>query len=343
MIVLYIILGIIGFVICHIILVVFFPVLKSPEQPLDRIPASTGGNPDCRLHVEYAVNGEVIRSWLYLPPDVTSKVPCIILCHGFGGTKDVILEQYALGFTNEGFAALALEYRHFGESDGVPRQHYSFKDQLEDIRVTVDYLRSREEINPEKIFIWGTSAGAPHGIHIAASDHSIAGVIAQCGGFDHQKDSKIVTRREGYGYILRLFVHGQRDKGRGRFGLSEHTIPIVGKPGTIAMLNAPGAYEGYSSLVPEGSLFQNKVCIRVMLIPPGVDPIKSSLDVRCPVLFCVCEHDNLVAPDSHVRVVENLGDKATVKKYPIGHFDIYKGEHFEKAFRDQVGFVKGLL
>jgi cephalosporin-C deacetylase-like acetyl esterase len=290
--------------------------------------------------VEYTVNGDSIRSWLYIPPDAPSRVPCIILCNGFGGTKDMILEQYALGFVKEGFAAVALEYRHFGESDGFPRQHYSFKDQLEDIHATIEFLRSRNEIDQEKIFIWGTSAGGPHGIHIAADDHSIAGVIAQCAGLDHRKDSKIVTDREGYGYMLRLFVHAQRDRGRGRLGLSEYTIPIVGTPKTIAMLNAPGAHEGYSSLVPEGSLFQNRVCARVMLIPPGVDPIRSSKEVQCPVLICVCEQDNLVAPDSHVRVAEILGDKVTIKKYPIGHFDIYKGEHFERAFRAQVDFIK---
>ncbi|MDA3811862.1 MAG: hypothetical protein PF518_16200 [Spirochaetaceae bacterium] len=64
----------------------------------------------------------MIRSWLYLPENTRGPVPCIILCKGFGGTKDIILEQYALRFVKEGIAALSLEYRHYGESDGHPRQ-----------------------------------------------------------------------------------------------------------------------------------------------------------------------------------------------------------------------------
>ena len=288
-------------------------------------------------------NGETIRSWLYLPDDLVNPVPGIILCNGFGGTKDAILEPYAMGFVKEGYAALSLEYRHFGESDGMPRQHYSFRKQLEDIHASIKYLRSHESIDPDKIVIWGTSAGGPHGITIAAEDNTVAGVIAQCAGLDHKKDDKIVMKREGFSFMLKLIVHAQRDKGRARFGLSEHRVPIVGEPGTLALLNAPGAHEGYSSLIPEGSLFQNSICTRVMLIPPGIDTIKSSLEVQCPVLLCVCEKDELVAPDSHVRVASNLGEKATVKKYPIGHFDIYKGNHFEQALQDQVAFLKEIL
>ncbi|MCK4751017.1 MAG: acetylxylan esterase [Bacteroidales bacterium] len=343
MVVLYIVLGLIGLVICYLTVVIFFPVLTVKEQPLNRITSGSKEIPNCRQDVEYSVNGEIIRSWLYLPDNTSAPIPGIILCNGFGGTKDAILEKYAMGFVNEGYVALALEYRHFGESDGLPRQHFSFRKQIEDIHASADFLRSIDTIDPARIVIWGTSAGGPHGLYIAAEDHSIAGVIAQCAGLDHKKDDKIVTRREGFSFILKLVVHAQRDKGRSRFGLSPHTVPIVGKPGTFALLNAPGAHAGYSSLIPEGSPFENRLCARVILIPPGVDPIKSSLKVRCPVLLCVCEKDELVAPDSYVRVAGNLQDKATVKKYPIGHFDIYKGEHFDKAFQDQVGFLKDIL
>jgi len=36
---------------------------------------------------------------------------------------------------------------------------------------------------------------------------------------------------------------------------------------------------------------------------------------------------------SHEKVAEILGEKVKVVKYPIRHFDIYKGENFEKAVR----------
>jgi hypothetical protein len=44
------------------------------------------------------------------------------------------------------------------------------------------------------------------------------------------------------------------------------------------------------------------------------------------ILLQICEHDNTVAPDSHPQVAQVLGEKATLVKYPIGHFDIYRVE-----------------
>jgi len=343
MIFVYILLGLVVFITMYLVVIIFLPILSVKQQPLNRVIGSVASIPDCREYVEYPVNGDTIRSWLYIPPDRKGPVPCIILCNGFGGTKDIVLEKYALGFVAEGFGALALEYRHFGESDGDPRQIFSFRKQEEDIRASIAYVRSEERFNPDQIIIWGTSAGGVYGINMAAEDHGIAGVIAQCTGLDHKKDSNLVMKREGISYLLRLIVHAQRDKGRGRFNLSEHTVPLVGKPGTLAMLIAPGAHEGYSGMVPETSLFENKICARALLDTYHNDPVKNAPEVKSPALICVCEKDEIVAPDSHVRVAEILGEKVTVRKYPIGHFEIYRGHHFDKAFRDQIDFLKEIL
>jgi pimeloyl-ACP methyl ester carboxylesterase len=134
-------------------------------------------------------------------------------------------------------------------------------------------------------------------------------------------------------------MHALRDKGRSRFGLSAHRIPIVGKPGTLAFLNAPGAYDGYARLVAESDTFENQVCARLLFAAHGPDVVESAKNVHCPVLILVCEHDSLTSPDSHVRVAATLGDKATVVSYPIGHFDIYEGEHFENAVAAKLAFL----
>jgi pimeloyl-ACP methyl ester carboxylesterase len=262
--------------------------------------------------------------------------------HGFGGTKDAVLERYALRFVAAGTAVLTFDYRHFGASEGEPRQLYDVSYQLQDLRAAIAYARGRSEIDPEKIVIWGTSAAGGYGLVIAAEDERIAAVIGQCAGIDHEADSKLFMEREGMGYFLRLFVHAQRDKGRSRFGLSPHTIPMVGAAGTIAMFSAPGAFDGYATLFSDSDTFQNEVCARLLFMGHDRDPNEAAQDVQCPVLLLVCEHDNLVAPDSHVKAAEALGDKAIVHSYPIGHFDIYEGQHFEKAVNEMLALLEGV-
>ena len=144
--------------------------------------------------------------------------------------------------------------------------------------------------------------------------------------------------RLGLRGIARLIMHAQRDMARSRLGLSAHKIPIVGPPGSVAFFDLPDAYAGYSALAPDG--FVNEVCARIVLRASMYRPIEHAKAVDCPVLLQVCERDELVSPETAVATAQVLGPRAEVKRYPIGHFDIYQGAHFEVAVRDQLAFFE---
>jgi uncharacterized protein len=328
-------------VVIYLAIVIFHPAL-SLELPLIERLIKEKEAPQCRQDVSFSVDGSAVSAWLYLPQYTKEDVPCVILSNGFGGTKDMVLEKYALQFAENGIAAIAFDYRYFGASGGQPRQFFNGVRRQEDIKAAVEFARNQQSINPDKIILWGTSSGAAYGINLAAEDQKIAGVIAQCPSLDHKKDDKLIFKREGLLFFLKLFVHAQRDKGRSRFGLSPHLIPIVGKPGTFAFMTAPGAFEGYAELAKKSKLFINGICARSLLMLQGKNPIQTAQQVNCPVLLQICEHDSTVAPDSHTQVAQILGEKATLVKYPIGHFDIYHGENFSKAVAAQVEFIKGI-
>ena len=75
-------------------------------------------------------------------------------------------------------------------------------------------------------------------------------------------------------------------------------------------------------------------------MPHPPDPILAAEKVQCPVLILVCEKDEILSPVSHVKVEKALGEKAIVRRFPIGHFDIYQGEHFTKAVLEMVEFLR---
>jgi dienelactone hydrolase len=77
-------------------------------------------------------------------------------------------------------AVLVFTYRHFGDSEGMPRRLIDVDHQLGDWIAALAYARTIEEIDPTRIAVWGTSFGGGHVIEVAAHDGGVAAVISQC-------------------------------------------------------------------------------------------------------------------------------------------------------------------
>lgn len=309
------------------------PPVEGSAREAQRLGAAP---PTTRQDVTFDVDETSISAWLYLPEDQSAPIPCIVMAHGLGGTKDFVLEAYAIRYTEAGFAVLTFDYRSFGESEGEPRQLVWVPHQLADLAAAVAYARMRPEIDPDRIAIWGTSAGGGYGITLAARDHRIAAVVSQVPGLDPQGSIKALSQREGIRYVLRLVVHAQRDMVRKRLRLAPHRIPLVGRPGTLAMMNTQEAYDFMAKMVPQG--YVNEVCARFVLRP--YRPLENTREVRCPVLLQLADRDDLAPPSGGERMAEMLGSLAEVQRYPIGHFDIYLGTHFERAVDHQIAFFR---
>ena len=335
---------IVGAFVIYLLVVALVPGISVPQQPMEKAASSGKSHakpPRSRRVVSFAVKGTSISAWLYLPDGLSAPVPCVVMGHGFGGTKDMGLESYAIRFQEAGFAVLALDYRHFGDSEGEPRQLAWIPHQLEDYRAAIEYARGFEEIDAARIALWGTSFSGGHVIVTAAEDENIACVVAQCPGLDGFESTKMGFKRVGVRTGLRLIMHGQRDIVRSWLGLSPHKIPIVGRPGSVALMTTPDVYDAYALLAPEG--FVNEVCARIAIRGDKYRPVKKAQNVRCPVLLQICEDDDLAPVSAAEETAIRLGDLAEVKRYPIGHFDIYIGRNFERSVSDQLEFLSKYL
>jgi fermentation-respiration switch protein FrsA (DUF1100 family) len=317
------------------------PVLEQPLEKAKKPPQEkdtlllTGS----KMDVSFDVKGTPVKAWLYLPEDLSAPVPCIIMAHGLGGTKTLGLEHYALRFQKAEFAVLVFDYRNLGESGGKPRQLVWIPYQQEDYAAAVQYVRNLEEIDPARIALWGTSLSGGHVIVTAARDSKIACVSAQVPLLDGDAGGMQVVKQIGLWHLLKMaFGHGLRDLVRSWLGLSPHVIPLLGKPGSIAALADAGAWNFFNQIAPDD--FINKVSARILIRMDKYHPIKHTSKINCPVLLQVCDKD-ISLP---LRVVEkaekNLREFAELIRYPVDHFDIYIGENFEKAVRDQLDFFK---
>ena len=125
----------------------------------------------------------------------------------------------------------------------------------------------------------------------------------------------------------------------GRRGRAPLTVALAGPPGSAALMSAPDVTPGYLSLVPNTSSHHNEVAARVALHIPLHRPGRYAADVRCPILFTVCETDT-VAPAKATLRHARKAPRHEIHLYPAGHFEIYLGEPFERIVGDQLAFLQ---
>jgi fermentation-respiration switch protein FrsA (DUF1100 family) len=287
-----------------------------------------------RTDVTFTSGGLSCAAWLYRPEEAEADAPCVVMAHGFSATREEGLADYAERFAAAGMAVLAFDYRHFGDSEGEPRQLLDIGKQHADYRAAIDYARGLGGVDPDRIALFGSSFSGGHVVCIAASDPRIAAVVSQCPHADGIATLRAVPPRNA----ARATLEGIVDQAGALLGRGPRTMPAVGAPGTFAGMTAPEAEPGFTALVPPGSRWRNEVAARVMLHLAQYRPTAHAPKVRCPLLVCVCDRDQTTPPAAAVKMAERA-PRGEAKHYPIGHFEIYKGEWFERAVSDQVEFL----
>jgi dienelactone hydrolase len=294
-----------------------------------------------RSEVAFGSHGGTCRAWRYTPDDdgATPAVarPCVVMAHGLGATRDASLAPYAERFAAAGMHVLLFDYRHFGASNGEPRQLVSVRRQLQDYAAAVEFARALAGVDPARVAVWGTSFAGGHALVTAARLPGVAAAVCQCPMMDGLAAVRRILQYAGLGQLLRLTGHGLWDAARAPFGRA-HYLPTVGPPGSLAVMSSPDADAGYRALVPPG--FRCEIAARVALTVGLYRPVRHADRVRCPVLVQICEQDSVAPAAAAEAVVRRLGERGEVQRYPIGHFEPYFGAWFERSVGDQVDFLR---
>jgi uncharacterized protein len=260
------------------------------------------------------------------------------MAHGFGGVRDAGLDAFAGRFADAGILAFAFDYRHFGESGGEPRQLLSVGRQLADWRAAIEHVRGLEEVDADRIALWGTSFSGGHVIQLASEGAGVAACIAQIPFVDGIP----VTMAQGVRQSLRLTLAGLRDLARAATGRAPFTLPIVGPPRSLAALTTPDAEPGYQAIVPEGSSWRNEVAARVLLQVPLYRPGRRAAHIECPLLIAIARDDRVTPPEPARRVARRA-PRGELVEFDGGHFDLYRGEPFERLVAAETAFLQRQL
>ncbi|MFZ4481745.1 MAG: alpha/beta hydrolase [Rhodoferax sp.] len=290
-----------------------------------------------RQDISFSSHGLRCAAWFYPVPGVTPSA-LIIMAHGLGATRELGLDAYALRFQAAGFGVLVFDYRHYGESEGEPRELMSIGKQLDDWRAAITFGKALPNIDPTRVAIWGSSFGGGHVMRLASEALGVAAAVSQV-PFSNGLASTLAIPTVT---ALRITLNALIDLVRQLLGLSPRYIGLVGRPGDVAMMTAADCSEGYMKLVPPELLasgaWRNRMSARAGLVLPMYMPGRRAAKIAIPIFFAIAEKDT-IAPAAPTHAIAKRVARAEVKSYPNGHFDYYSGKGFDQIVSDELEFL----
>lgn len=115
---------------------------------------------------------------LYLPKRFDGPLAAVAVAGPFGAVKEQAAGLYADELASRGFAALAFDPSFIGESGGEARNVASPDINTEDFSAAVDYLSTRNFVDPEKTGILGICGFGGMALNAAAMDTRIKATVS---------------------------------------------------------------------------------------------------------------------------------------------------------------------
>ena len=267
---------------------------------------------------------------LYLPKARTAeaKLPGIVLCAGTGGTKGGSIARVAVILAQHGYAALAFDYRGWGESDPrlmalekVPapdekgevtvkaravRWQMDFADQAMDIRAALSFLAGEPGVDANRLGIWGTSYGGGLVTWTAGNDPRVKCTVAQVPGMGAARGPQAIARTFEY-----LTKQSRAE-----------VEPVPFETGKMT-----GKMERYTQMRvnPTKGL--------------GYSPAEAAEKIAAPILFVVAENEDLGSNANVERAAAAIRERGVAAEYRvlqgITHYGVYR-EAFDEATKLEV-------
>ena len=145
---------------------------------------------------EIALEGDTIVGLLRTPGS-GPPWPALVFLGPLTSVKEQVPGNYAQALARRGFATLAIDNRHFGESTGQPRQYEHPSRKVQDVRAALTWLGAHSSIDGKRLGAVGICAGAGYMADAVATDDRIRafGAVA---GFFHDVDKQREWMGDGF-------------------------------------------------------------------------------------------------------------------------------------------------
>jgi fermentation-respiration switch protein FrsA (DUF1100 family) len=276
-----------------------------------------------RRDIEFSAEGVTLRGWFYAAKGASGPAPVVVMAHGYSAVKEQYLDRYAEVFSAAGINALVFDNRNFGASDGEPRQEIDPWQQIRDYRHAITYATTLDEVDNERVGVWGSSYSGGHVLVVAAIDRRVKAVVSQ---------GSLVNGVENFRRLVRPdLIPGFREQfdadRLARFnGEAPAMVPVVDEdPLAPSALPTPDSYvwftESGKTIAPS---WKNEVTLRsVELLSEYTPEDYIHLIAPTPLLLIPADNDVLTPTDLTIAAYAKAREPKRIEIVPGGHFDIY--------------------
>jgi alpha-beta hydrolase superfamily lysophospholipase len=207
-------------------------------------------------HASFTSEGERVVGVLYLPANAgaDARLPAVGIYGTWLSVKEMIVPAYARKLAAAGIAALTIDFRNFGESDGKPRHFESHQGKVADIRASLDFLSSHPRIDPQRLGLVGICAGAGYVAAEAAADPRVRSV-ALIAPWLHDAPILEATYGGAEGVAAKI-RRGQAARAHFESHGEMEYVPAASNSDPNAAMYAPGDTFGYYLDVRRGGIPQ---------------------------------------------------------------------------------------
>ncbi|KAI9927507.1 hypothetical protein MW887_003124 [Aspergillus wentii] len=287
-------------------------------------------------------DGVTLRGWFFSSTAISSELPCLVLSPGFSAVKEMDIATFARHFaSNLPLHCLVYDNRGFGESDtkeGQPRQEIIPAEQNSDLSDAITYAQSRDDVDADKIGIWGTSFSGGNVLYVGAVDRRVKSVLSQIPLVDGWATFHRVVRPDFLDALNLLFQQDRLDRAAGQPPGSLSVVDI--DPNKPSALPSPDSYKFFSSW-EEKSTWQNEVTVKTLegfrsYIPSSHIQLISPTPLLMTVARDDCVTPTYLALEAYSRALE----PKQLQILPGGHFGAYSGSNFERNVQTQTRFLE---
>ncbi|WXG42031.1 MAG: alpha/beta fold hydrolase [Candidatus Freyarchaeum deiterrae] len=259
------------------------------------------------------------------------KRAAIVLCHGFTGIKEWLIPPYAEAFTRAGYVTLTFDYRGFGESEGI-RGRLIPMEQSEDIRNAITFIETLDEVDENRIGLWGTSFGGANAVYTAGIDPRPKCVVSQVGFGDGERTAKAY-----YSDFVNVLTDSIEQDRRRRVLTGENfyikQTDVLSDPESVAAI---------TRYIKELPRFETALPLEFaenqMIYKP--ENVVHLISPRA-LLLIQAEKDPIIPLGEARSLYEKAGEpKKLVTLEGVTHFQIYEGKGFEKSSRLALDWYK---